>query len=99
MASKAERLAAKDKLLPKTRFDGHTPDEPHLVFYTGTGQAAAFKRGNVIGIVMDPTRRSPHMRMAISKVTEQALHFKCICNPTCTVQWVYRLDQTGVHAR
>ena len=83
----------------KARFDGDVPTEPHLVFYTGVGTAQAFKRGTVIGIVMDSRIRSPHHKMAITKVSEGSLHFKCICNPTCTVKWVYSGKATGQHSK
>ena len=83
----------------KTRFDGMVPTKPHLIFYNRTGQAVAFEPGAAVGIVEDPTRNSPHFKMVIVDVREHRLRFKCICNPTCTVQWEYRLQETGNHSR
>ncbi len=88
-----------DKLRGVTRFDGKVPEKAHLLFYTSTGQAAAFEPGTVVGIVEDPHHRSPFWRMVIKDVNEHRMKFRCCCNPSCTVEWIYKLEQRGQHGK
>lgn len=86
--------------IQKTRFDGDAPSEPHLIVHHRPGQAMAIPKGATIGIVMDPTRQSPHFKMWIKDIKESVLTFRCQCNPTCTVEWVYKLQPVkGTHAK
>lgn len=78
-----------------------------MVLYHQAGQALAIpsvdgskdKKGGMLGIVEDNTRSSPFMKMLLVEAKEHRLKFKCVCNPTCTVEWIYRLAEKGHHAR
>jgi hypothetical protein len=83
----------------KTRFDGPVPKNPHLLLYHRAGQAMAIPTGAMMGIVMDANKNRPEHRMILREVKPDKLIFQCTCNPTCTVQWIFKAETRGAHAR
>lgn len=86
---------------PETRYFGQPPKGEHfVVMINAGGDFTALPRGATMGIVEDPTERSPFHRMVVHTVSKQILKFKCQCNPTCQVVYEYRLlPIKGKHVR
>jgi hypothetical protein len=88
----------KPKLKP-VRFEGTSPDKPHMIVEVRTGQHLAIPPGAKMGIVMDPQKNSPFLRLGLFSVSEKAIVFKCMCNPTCEVYHEYTRQSKGEHTR
>lgn len=64
------------------------------------GEDLGLPKGAMIGIVVDPERRSEFHKLALYSVSENMLRFKCLCNPTCEVIHEFkRLPTKGRHAK
>ncbi len=87
-------MSAKSEI--KYRLDG-APPGPCIIGYTSFGTASAFPEGAMMGIVNDPSVTHPMQRMILIKIHREHLIFKCTCNPGCTVQYRYNLDEKGRH--